>query len=147
MENIPSIDNVGVKKVLYMIDPEWFYSAISQSGAAIVWLLSGILGSYILRHISDMKNEREDILYKVNEINSLRKTLDSKLAAEKNIISKNINHYRADNMNSILVESIKDLEIIQDIDETDEKTVVSKLDHEIKSIDKLSEIITNRRKK
>ncbi|MCK4447035.1 MAG: hypothetical protein KAW56_08130 [Candidatus Marinimicrobia bacterium] len=98
-----------------MIDPEWFYSAISQSGAAIVGLLSGILGSYILRHISDMKNEREGILDKVNEINSLRNTLDGILAGEKNIISKNIDRYRVDNRNSIPVESINDLEIIQDI--------------------------------
>ena len=54
-----------------MIDPNWFYSALAQSAAAIV----GLIGAFVTSRVMMMASERSRIEKRINEINAEIKAL------------------------------------------------------------------------
>ena len=55
-----------------MIDPNWFYSALAQSAAAIV----GLIGALVTSRVMMMASERSRIEKRINEINAEIKALE-----------------------------------------------------------------------
>ena len=59
-----------------MIDPNWFYSALAQSAAAIV----GLIGAFVTSRVMMMASERSRIEKRINEINAEIKALERQIA-------------------------------------------------------------------
>ena len=55
-----------------MTDPNWFYSALAQSAAAIV----GLIGAFVTSRVMMMASERSRIEKRINEINAEIKALE-----------------------------------------------------------------------
>ena len=55
-----------------MTDPNWFYSALAQSAAAIV----GLIGAFVTSRVMMMASERSRIEKRINEINAEIKELE-----------------------------------------------------------------------
>ncbi|MBN1455990.1 MAG: hypothetical protein JW945_07050 [Methanomicrobia archaeon] len=55
-----------------MTDPNWFYSALAQSAAAIV----GLIGAFVTSRVMMMASERSRIENRINEINAEIKGLE-----------------------------------------------------------------------
>ncbi|MGC9443595.1 MAG: hypothetical protein ACP5E9_01475 [Candidatus Methanospirareceae archaeon] len=55
-----------------MTDPNWFYSALAQSAAAIV----GLMGAFVTSRVMMMASERSRIENRINEINAEIKELE-----------------------------------------------------------------------
>jgi hypothetical protein len=55
-----------------MTDPNWFYSALAQSAAAVV----GIIGAFVTSRVMMMAGERNRIENRINEINAEIKELE-----------------------------------------------------------------------
>jgi hypothetical protein len=58
---VPAIDSTGAFLIAAASDPNWFYSTVAQSTAAIVGLAGGFLAARLVSHRAEIARDREKL--------------------------------------------------------------------------------------
>lgn len=73
-----------------MMDPNWFFSSLSQSAAAIIGLLGAVLGSRLLHQLTVVQENKKSILGEFLEAREKIKDAKSQLSNYLDFLSKDI---------------------------------------------------------
>src|SRR5258708_1584137 len=71
-------------------DPSWFYASLVQSSSAIIGLIGAVFASHIIEHLSNMREERRDLIGRVDALYRQLKARTEQWKKFKDFLQKKI---------------------------------------------------------